>query len=318
MARSNEDYRKVRSDFDEKRRRAEDMAYAEKIRLYAEIKGLKEIDSALAGTAVRVMNEIRKGPADIEKRISALRKDNEQLQKSRELLLVSHGYAPDATEPKYECPICGDTGSADGKLCSCFKRALSEITLKKSGLGSLLKTQSFETFSLDYYKGKDRENAEKNYNDCKNYAENFDPETSDNLIFMGGTGLGKTHLSTSVAREVISLGYDVVYETAQNIISAFEADKYSRGDGSSKRYLDCELLIVDDLGAEAHGQNNVPFLYSLINDRMNTGKKTVISTNLSANEIRSRYGDRILSRLMGEYIPLIFTGKDIRMQKLKG
>ncbi len=318
MARSNDDYRKVRMSFDEKRRRAEDKAYAEKIRLYAEIKGLKEIDDALAKTAGRVMDEIRKGPLDIDKRICALRKDNEQLQRSREILLAAHGYSPDATEPKYECPICNDMGSIEGKACSCFKRALSEITLEKSGLGSLLKTQSFETFSLDYYKGADRKNAEKNLNACKDYAESFDLESSDNLTFMGGTGLGKTHLSTSIARVVISRGYDVVYETAQNIISGFEADKYARGDGSSKRFLECELLIADDLGAEAPGQNNVPFLYNLINDRMNTGKKTIISTNLSAAEIRSKYGDRILSRLMGEYIPLVFTGKDIRMQKLNG
>ncbi len=318
MAQNNGIYRKVRIAFDEKRLRAEQSADERRLRLYKECKGLKEIDEALSGTVNHVITEIKKGPVGIDERIAAIRHDNEQLQRSRASLLESYGYTASATDPEYECPKCMDRGFADGEMCSCFKRMLSEETLKASGLGKLVEAQSFDTFSLNYYTGTDREHAENNLNFCRAYAEDFDVNTSMNLTFLGGTGLGKTHLSTSIARVVVERGFDVVYETAQNVITAFENDKFGRSENQAARYTSCELLIIDDLGTEAPSQYNVPFLYSLINDRMNSGKKTIISTNLSPNEIRSKYGDRILSRLMGEYIPLVFSGKDIRMQKLNG
>lgn len=319
MGYNKECYRTVRAAFEEKRNQAQMRAEVLAARLARENPDLAAIDRALADTAMSVMEEIKKGSAGISERIAAVRAKNEELQRSRAALLVGMGYAADATDPKYECALCEDSGQdANGRMCACFKRALAFEGMRASGLGTLVDSQSFESFRLDYYQGEDRKNAEYNLRACKSYAENFG-EKSPNLTFIGATGLGKTHMSTAIARAVIEKGYDVVYETAQNIMNDFEAEKFSYGKEEKRtgRYMDCDLLIIDDLGTEAQSQYTVAFLYNIINTRINTGKKTIINTNLARAELHKRYGDRITSRLFGEYVPLIFTGKDIRFQKLQ-
>lgn len=321
MGYSKECYRAVRAAFDKKKDEAEHAASLRQARLYRQMPELEQLDNALAKTAMSVMEEIRRGSADIEARIAAVRAENEKLQQARAALLMGAGYSENETEPKYECALCRDEGSVRGVMCDCFKRALALESMKRSGLGALLKTQSFDSFSLDYYRGEERVEAERNLRACKKYAAEFDLATSPNLTFIGGTGLGKTHLSTAIAREVIERGYEVVYETAQNIMSDFEEDKFSYGrkdEKKSDRYMECDLLIMDDLGTEAQTQMTLSFLYNIINTRLNAGKKTIISTNLEKGELHKRYGDRIASRLFGEYIPLMFRGTDVRMQKLQG
>jgi DNA replication protein DnaC len=117
---------------------------------------------------------------------------------------------------------------------------------------------------------------------------------------------------------VISKGYDVLYESAQNIISAFEADKFRSGYGpyepTAEKYLTCDLLILDDLGTEFVNQFTVSCLYNLFNTRRNRGLSTIVSTNLSAEELSERYDDRIYSRIVGsDYTVLFFGGDDYRL-----
>lgn len=320
MAYNKNNYRMVREAFDQKRKEAQNRASLTQARLYEAHPELKRIDEALCVTAMRVMDEIKKGSEGIEARIASVRAENEKLQQARAALLESLGYPADVTEPAYECPLCADRGFVGAAMCSCFKKALTLAALESSGLGALIKTQTFDRFSLNYYQGEDRKNAENNLAICRNYAEKFSLDASENLTFIGGTGLGKTHMSTAIAKTVIEKGFDVVYETAQNIISDFEQEKFAydkRNVSGTEKYMSCDLLIMDDLGTEAQTQYTVAFLYNIMNTRINNGKKTIISTNLDHNELRKRYGDRITSRLFGEYIPLMFTGKDVRMQKLK-
>lgn len=320
MAFSKECYRTVRAAFDAKREKAEHTANTRRRKLYRENPELERIDIALSHTAMRIMNEVRKGKEGLEERINAVRANNEQLQAARRAVLVGMGYPEDEDAEKYECEICEDKGYVEERMCACFRRALIFESLNISGLGALLKTQSFDSFSLDYYKGQDRAEAERNLRASKKYAEEFSLESSPNLTFIGPTGLGKTHMSTSIARVVIEKGFNVVYETAQNIMSDFEDDKFSynrQDEKKSDRYMDADLLIIDDLGTEAQTQYTVAFLYNIINTRLNSGKKTIISTNLEQADLYKRYGDRITSRLFGEYIPLVFRGKDVRMQKLQ-
>ena len=155
---------------------------------------------------------------------------------------------------------------------------------------------------------------------CRDYAENFKPGASRNLLFIGNTGLGKTHLSTAIAKKVIEGGCDVVYDTAQNIFADFEIEHFSRNrdeEDRTSRYFDCDLLIIDDLGSEMSNQFTVSVLYLLINTRLNRGLSTMISTNLNQKELRERYWDRITSRLFGEYRILLFLGTDVRAQKIR-
>ena len=206
-------------------------------------------------------------------------------------------------------------------MCGCMRQALIAEGIRSSGLGALYNRQSFENFSLRYYdtSAEDRERASYALERARAYAEGFGPE-SGNLLLMGPTGLGKTHLSTAIARTVIERGYDVVYETMQNVISDFEYDRFKSGYGETEqrgeRYLACELLILDDLGTEQTNSFVVSTLYHLLNTRLNHGRSTVINTNVGGEELRERYSDRVTSRLLGEYEILLFSGHDIRMQRL--
>ena len=171
---------------------------------------------------------------------------------------------------------------------------------------------------MDYYEGEARALAEKALATARAFAGDFDKKKT-NLLLLGGTGLGKTHLSTAIAREAIERGFDVVYETAQGLLAAAEQDRFHSGYGESEKqmdkYLSCDLLIVDDLGTELTNQFSVSVLYNLLNTRINNGKSMIISTNLGEKNLLERYDDRIASRLFGEFFPLLLRGRDIRLAK---
>ena len=162
----------------------------------------------------------------------------------------------------------------------------------------------------------------KNLDFLKTYVEKFNDSTSTSLLFVGATGLGKTHLSTAMATGIIYKGYDVIYDTAQNILSDFEDERFRKDNLNeskgylTKKYFTCDLLIIDDLGTELTNTFTLSVLYNLINTRVNSKKPMIISTNLMSKELNQRYDQRITSRLLGAFEPILFHGKDIRMQKL--
>ena len=208
-------------------------------------------------------------------------------------------------------------------MCRClreyYKRAqLSELS-KMLDLGS----QSFETFSFDWYsdergerKRSPRENMERVFDICQDYARHFSL-AADNLLLTGQSGLGKTFLSASIARVVSDRGFSVVYDTAEHIFSQMEEEKFRPDDSSAacenvQRYQNCDLLIVDDLGTEMVTSFVQSALYQLVNGRLLAGKKTVINTNLAPRQLGERYSPQVQSRLEGEYRVLPFFGEDIR------
>ena len=236
----------------------------------------------------------------------------------RGALLKSAGYPEDYTDVHYDCERCGDTGYIDGKMCDCMKRELVMAGYQSSGLGRLIATQSFENFSLEYYKtgGANYKNMELYFTSLRSFAQGFTADTYKNFLLVGGTGLGKTHLSTSVAKAVIERGFDVLYVSAIDMFADFEQKQFGNGEDNTRRYFDCDLLIIDDLGTELTNQFTVSCLYNVINSRINSARSTFINTNLSKKEIETKYAERITSRLFGEYYPLVFTGVDIRKQKI--
>ena len=251
------------------------------------------------------------------------------LQQEKRLLLTQMGLPGDYLEEKPACPRCNDTGFLGSEVCSCLRSYyVREQNKELSGLLDL-GSQSFETFDFDYYSPlpdselgiSPRANMERVYDVCQDYAHEFSPK-SGNLLLSGGTGLGKTFLSASIARVVSASGHSVVYDTAGHIFSLFEAQKFGREtdeetDGAVSRALGCDLLILDDLGTELMTSFVQSAIYQIINTRLITGKKTVISTNLRPDEIGRRYGAPVLSRLQGEYQLLLFFGEDIRRRKKK-
>lgn len=315
MAYNRKNYIKLKTEYAEKNLAAKRAAEARSMALGFAHPSISAIDRELSLTGVKILKAASDG-ADIE----ALRAEIDTLRKRKEQLLVSLGYPEDYCDVKYECPECSDTGYTDGGMCRCFKRALVLSGYESSGIGALIDKQSFDNFSFEYYKDdkKSLDQMKRNYDVMREYARTFDGKTVRNLLLIGGTGMGKTHLSTSLAKELIDRGYDVLYESAPNIFFELERERFDRDDErASDRYYDAELLIIDDLGTESAGAYSVSCLYNILNTRINRGLSTVINTNLMPEALYKKYTDRIASRLLGEYMMLHFVGTDVRMQKLK-
>ncbi|MGM9647783.1 MAG: ATP-binding protein [Eubacteriales bacterium] len=322
MGYNKELFAEVRRQMDVRRQAAIESADARRWELYADLPEVEQIDFELSRTGLMIMDEIAKGKEGLSERLENIRLDNLDLQAQRDACLRRAGYPTDYDVPKFNCPVCKDTGYVGQKMCGCLKAALSEAGMKRAGLSHLFETQRFDTFSLEYYRHDPRVyRVMQNYLDiCRRFADRFDQDTRESLLFCGGTGLGKTHLSTAIAGEVVLKGFDVLYESAPNLLSAFEAERFGRSLTASvadtSRYLTCDLLVIDDLGAELSNSFTVSVLYNLINTRIVACRPTIISTNLTPDEIRSRYTDRIASRLFGEYTVMRFEGRDVRLQKI--
>ena len=312
---SYENYSKVKAELERRRTEALTTADSRSELMRSLSPEIKEIDEELSGTGLLLFRTACAGGD-----ITPIRERNQALMARRRELIVSLGYPEDYTEVHYTCPDCSDSGFIGGtRICHCFKEALVKATIASSGIGHLIEKQSFENFNLDWYKQnpEEYEYMIRVIAEAQNYAKNF-PGRKGNLLMMGTTGTGKTHISTSIAATVIKQGYDVVYDTAQNIFSDFEFDRFKNGYGREEsrceKYLECDLLIIDDLGTEFSSPFTVSCLYNLINTRYNRGLGTIISTNLDLNELSTRYEGRISSRLLGEgYKVLQFKGKDHRL-----
>ncbi len=323
MSYSKENYAKIKQGYQDKALRAEQAAEARKNALCAKYPEMRQVERELSHTGMKIMQAALDGLDGLEDRLEVLRLENAGLLQRRKELLIANGYADDYFMPVYECDKCKDEGHVNGVMCICMKKALAQATFETSGLGVLAKKQSFDNFSLEYYNtSKEEYDCMSHIYDCvKRFADNFGPAGNGNLLLCGSTGLGKTHLSTSAASVIINKGYDVVYDTAVNIFAAFEHDRFERGYNSnepsrSAKFFDCDLLIIDDLGVELTNQFTISCLYNLINSRVASDKSMIINTNLSHKELVARYESRIVSRLLGEFLPFVFKGKDIRMKKL--
>lgn len=277
--------------------------------LHALVGGISEIDTALLAVPMRAL-----GGEDI----GTLRAESEALRKKREQILEAAGFDRDYDEPHFSCPDCRDSGYRGAKICECVHRLISETRYAESTLAKGLSGKTFDNFSLDYYSGNDRARAEKAFSACKRYAEAFPAQGISGLLLTGGTGLGKTHLSAAVGNTVSSKGYSVVYESASALCDTLEAVRFNRAELSEKKkYENASLLIIDDLGTENTTAFSTAAIGSLIDLRIVAAKQTVISTNLTFDALKKTYGERIFSRLMGEYRVLALSGCDIRMQKIK-
>ena len=285
-------------------------------------KRFSDIDKELSKTGVKLMG-FSLGKSGDFTNIEDIKKNYNDLVTERRNILLANVYPADYCDIKYHCEKCSDTGYIGIEICSCLKKEIAKVSLENSGLFSLAKSQTFETFCLDYFEKDDIILMRRNLDILKAFVENFVPGKSDSFLFMGGTGLGKTHLSSATAQKIIEKGSYVVYESSLKFFSDFEEKRFGNngffGNNSSdiEKYNECDLLIIDDLGCELTNQFTLACLYNIINTRMIEHKSTIISTNLSQNELRNRYTDRIISRIFCEFKPLIFRGSDIREQKIR-
>ena len=225
------------------------------------------------------------------------------------------------------CTKCGGSGYIGSFMCQCLRDLCRQQQEKEVALLAD-SGQHFGAFRLDYYSDRPdpktgispRAIMSRGFDVCRDYAEHFSTR-SGNLLFSGGTGLGKTFLSACVAREVAAKGFSVAYETAAHLFSKLEKHRFHPDEETAqevKRINECDLLIIDDLGTELPGQFVTAALYTLVNDRLLAGKPMVISTNLTIDEVSQRYSPQIRSRLQGSFRLLPFVGQDIRVLKNRG
>ena len=301
--------------------------------LYARCPRLREVDAALRGTMadLALLAAGGKPVAADGPEIAAIRARNEALQGERARLMGSLGCDPAALDGAPACPKCRDTGWVESGMCTCLKELCAQEQLKAlTAVMHLAEDQDFDRLRLDVYSdrpwgGQDRSPREKMgqvVQVCEGYARQFPRYPLQNLLLSGGTGLGKTYLSGCVAREVTRRGFSVAYDSAGNIFDALSARRFSRSPEeerqareAARRYLNCDLLILDDLGTELTTSFVQSALYQIVNGRLLEHRSVVLSTNLRLEELAHRYGPQIASRIEGEYQILPFFGEDIRKLK---
>ncbi len=330
MAYSKSMHEKARIEIKNRRNNAEYTAQQRKDRLNAKYPEFQFIETELAKTGFETVNALSFPKDKVEKELKRIREKNTQLREERKNLLKALNLPEDYLEIKYTCEKCQDKGTIEDydeerhvsygtRLCDCYNELLKKYASEKMSAMTPLELSSFEDFDLSYYpktaeKGKAPYDTMKDvYNHCVEYAKNFDID-SVSLYFCGRTGLGKTHLSLAIANEAIKKGYNVVYGSVLNFLSKLEREKFGRTDTFETEdiLIDADLLILDDLGAEFSSAVTLSALYSIINSRIARGVPTIISSNLSLEEIKSRYPESIASRIIGNYVIVKFSGDDIR------
>ncbi len=280
-----------------------------------------EIRRELAANAAGAARAVVSG-GKVREEMERRRERGLTLRREYEDLLREHGLTRQDLEPRYTCPICRDTGFAEGGPCSCYKALRRSLAYKQLSAELPLSECTFEGFSLKYYQGDPAayERMSSILKSCREYAENF-RESSPNLLFWGGTGLGKTHLSLAIANAAIAKGFGVVYGSAQRFAVALERERFDRdggpGGGTSESLKECDLLILDDLGTEFSSAYSNAAVYDVVNARLMARRPAIISTNLGLSGLEERYGERFTSRIAGNYALLGFMGKDVRIQKIK-
>ena len=296
----------------ERRRTAEDAANARVRELCEKYPEYAQIDRDMRSAGVKLARVLSK-KGDVNKALDAIKEENLAAQDRRARFLIDHKLGEDYIRPHYFCSRCKDTGFIGGEHCVCLTKMIGELNCRKMNESSPLSLCSFDTFDLTQFEGNDRLQMENVSGFIKDYADSFNAG-SPNLLFYGGTGLGKTHLSLAAANVVLSKGYTVIYDQAQTLFDKLADERFSReGTGETEEAVyNCDLLIIDDLGAEFVNQMTQSLLYGIINTRLLTHKPMIVSTNIPLRDLDKVYHERISSRLCFEFETVPFVGKDFR------
>ena len=324
MASSAQVLRRARARLEQAKLERERENEAHRAAAYERYPRLREIDRELQQSMAELAIAFLK--KDSEETLGAIRTRNQTLQAERNWILEAGEFEDGYLDDTPVCTRCGGTGYDGSQMCSCLRELCRQE--QKKELTSLLGSgrESFDTFRLDVYSDaydpklgtSPRELMRSNLNICKKYAAGFSA-ASGSLLFSGATGLGKTFLSACIARQIADRGFSVMYETAIRLFGDFETEKFGAqgGDGSlTRKYFDCDLLIIDDLGTEMTTQFTVSALYSVLNTRMMEGKPILISTNLLPEALETRYSPQIASRIVGTFRLIKFAGDDLRRKGL--
>ncbi len=277
----------------------------------------------MRNTSLELMNLIIKGDDGSSQLVDRIKKKNLNTQKTIEELLEAVKGDKHYLDVHYYCPECKDWGYVDGKRCHCMEELLKKLTTEELNKHCLIELHDFSEFRLDYYDKSSEygispyEKMSRNFSYCREYANSFN-ENSPSMFFFGKTGLGKTFLSSCIAKALLEKGVNVVFGSLLDFLRKIENEHFGREEGNTLDVLiNAELVILDDLGSEFQTSFSESVLYDIINSRINLRKPTIISTNLSNSELANKYNERIVSRLTGCFMPMSFIGRDIRHIKMR-
>jgi|LSQX01.3.fsa_nt_gb DNA replication protein DnaC len=295
---------------------------------YKKIPRIREIDGELYHTGLKLTKEVIKKSSNIDKVIKNLKSRNLDLNAEKGELLSVNGFPVDYLTIKYDCKACKDTGHINATMCKCFKQRLIKAAYAQSNLSVLLEKQNFDTFDFSYYSSEinkkegmsPKENIQNILNICLDFVNHFE-EAGGNMLLYGEIGLGKTFLSSCIAKELLDQGKTVFYQTAYKILNILEDYKFHRSSDptiteQADKLFEVDLLIIDDLGTEYINTYTSSAFFDILNTRILNNKKIIINTNLNINEIADLYTERVVSRLFGHFTQLKFFGEDIRKQKM--
>lgn len=318
---------KAQRIIDDRRSRAELQLENRRAEVYKNAPEVIEVEKQEANAAAEISKLIISRNGSFADNFEKIKKNNLDAHKFKREILSAHGYPEDYLEINYSCPICSDTGFEDsGKRCSCFVKIASQLAVEELNKSANMPDCDFDHFDLDYYSKTADLNGVVPYDNmrevlrfCMRYAADFS-DYSRSLLLMGNPGLGKTHLSISIAKEVLKAGFTCAYGSIQNYLTEVEKEHFGRGEQGKDTLsilTTVDLLILDDLGTETSTQFYESMIYNIINTRINTSRPTIVSTNFSADELQKKYNSRIISRLFGEYSKVNFYGTDIRFERKK-
>lgn len=283
--------------------------------VYRKVDGYQALDEAVSSCSVSYGKKLLNGD---ENAMEDLRHTLAELSDSKQKLLTSYGYPSDYLEPIYDCQDCQDTGYINGSKCHCFRRQMITLLYEQSGIQQMLSENNFATLSEEFYEGEDLARFRAAVESCHEFIRQF-PEGCPNLFLYGTVGTGKSFLSGCIAKELLDKGHSVIYFSAVqlfDLLSEYSFDKNK--DSLYNPYEDlynCDLVIIDDLGTEIANNFVTSKLFNCLNERQLRKKSTIISSNLSLEELKSLYSDRIFSRVTANYVFRKLTGPDVRMSK---
>lgn len=316
----------ILKEYEKKRDRAQ---YEQSIRIkkvYEKVPEIKKIDEEIRKTGLFISKAIIENPENYEKSIKDVRNAIEKLKMEKAYLLTENNIPLDYLDIKYECSHCNDTGYLqDGEKCHCLKQELINKAYMMSNIKDILEKENFQTFDINIFPDEiyeeealsPRENMLYILSICEGFVNNFDEKNNENLLFYGSTGLGKTFLCNCIAKSLLDKNKIVIYQTAFKILEIIEKRRFGNSvdkfeDREYNLLFEADLLIIDDLGTELSNTFTNVEIFNIVNTRILSGKKTIISTNLSPKEISENYSDRVFSRVLERFVPLKFFGPDLR------
>ncbi len=293
--------------------------------VYGRIPVMKELDDSISTRAVVSARRLLEGDQEA---LKEMRSELADLREQKSVLLKSAGFPSDHMEMRYRCSDCRDTGYAVGKKCHCFRQSEMKYLYAQSNIEGIVAVENFNTFSYEYFDDTRvmavLNRTVKQYMGqvveiCRNFVKGFSKDHG-NLLFTGPTGVGKTFLTNCIAKELMDQYYSVIYLSANDLFEVFSKNRFDYQNeedmkGMYQYILDCDLLIIDDLGTELNNSFTSSELFYCINERLNSSKSTIISTNHPMNELRDRYTERVTSRLISRYTVIPLYGDDIRIRK---